>query len=170
VNLKAVPLMLGMIPSLFRGVSLLDLERIKAIAREAYPQVAQLSTDKLSQWLQGGRQTPILLVDVRAPEEFAVSHLQGAVNLRKTAQIMQTTAERKATTTILYCSVGFRSSRIAHRMTQQGARDVFNLEGSIFQWANERRPIFQGETIVQQVHPYGRRWAGLLEPGVAWDC
>jgi rhodanese-related sulfurtransferase len=170
VNLKAVPTMLAMIPSLFRGVQMRDLERIKAIAHKAYPAVPQLGTEKLSQWLQANPPPSMLLVDVRAPEEFAVSHLIGAINLREPGQIVRTATQQKAATVILYCSVGFRSSQLAHRVLRHGLGNVFNLDGSIFQWANEQRPIYQGAKLVEHVHPYRRRWAGLLKSGLASNC
>jgi hypothetical protein len=47
-------------------------------------------------------------------------------------------------------------------------QNVMNLEGSIFQWANEGREVVRGDTSVREVHPYGRRWAGLLKPGLSW--
>jgi hypothetical protein len=44
-----------------------------------------------------------------------------------------------------------------------------NLDGSIFQWANEGRAVYRGDVPVQQVHPYGKRWAGLLKEGLSGD-
>ena len=161
--------MLAMIPSVVRGIGRDDLERIKIIAREAYPEVPQLSTEILSQWMEGNDLASLFVVDVRSPEEFAVSHLRGALNLQTADQIAKAITGRVPTKTILYCSVGFRSSRLAHLVAQRGVLKVFNLEGSIFQWANEGKEIYQGEKRVQQVHPYGRRWSGLLKPGLASD-
>ena len=157
-----------MIPSVLTGVSSHDLERIKMITRKAFPSVPQVSANTLAGWMQQP-QTPLFLVDVRASREFAVSHLPGAVNLQTAGQIAAALNERDPARTVLYCSVGFRSSRLAHRLAQQDWRNLFNLEGSIFQWANEGRPVYRGELRVQQVHPYGRRWAGLLKAGLASD-
>jgi rhodanese-related sulfurtransferase len=160
--------MLSVIPSVFAGVDDRDLERIKGITREVFPSVSQLGTGTLEEWLQQANPS-LLLVDVRSPEEFAVSHLRGSVNLQTAAQIAAAVNERKPTKTVLYCSVGFRSSRLARALTRQGLRDVMNLEGSIFQWANEGRAVYQGEKAVHKVHPYGKRWAGLLKGGLASD-
>lgn len=158
--------MLSMIPSVLTGVDRRDLEKIKAIAREVFPSVSQVDTAALAEWLPQSNPS-LLLVDVRSPEEFGVSHLPGAVNLQTAAQIAAAVNERKPTRTVLYCSVGFRSSRLAHALARQGLRGVMNLEGSIFQWANEGRAVYQGEGEVQKVHPYGKRWAGLLKDGLA---
>ena len=93
--------MLSMIPSLMRGISLRDLEKIKVIARQAYPTVPQLDTDTLAAWMEAP--ASLLLVDVRSREEFAVSHLRGAINLHAAEQIAEAVNERKAAKTVLYC-------------------------------------------------------------------
>jgi rhodanese-related sulfurtransferase len=159
--------MLSMFRSLLGGVTGQDLETIKAITRDAYPAVAQVGTDVAAEWLTN---PSLLVVDVRSREEFAVSHIRGAVNLQTTGQIAAAVKERKPVKTILYCSVGFRSSRLAHLLARQGWHGIFNLEGSIFQWANEGRPVYRGDIPVRRVHPYGKRWAGLLKDGHASDC
>ena len=161
--------MLSMIPSVLTGVKVGDLETIKAITRKAYPSVRQISTDTMQEWLQA-QGVSLLLVDVRAPEEFAVSHLRGAVNLRMNGEVLEAMARQRPARTVLYCSVGFRSSRLANAVARQGVRDVFNLEGSIFQWANEGRTVYRGNKVVQQVHPYLKRWTGLLNQGLASEC
>jgi rhodanese-related sulfurtransferase len=158
--------MLSMVPSVFTGMGRRDLEKIRVIVRESFPSVSQMGTDALGEWLPN---PSLLLVDVRSPEEFAVSHLPGAVNLQTAAQIAATVNERKPARTVLYCSVGFRSSRLVHVLARQGLRGVMNLEGSIFQWANEGRAVYQGNREVYKVHPYGKRWAGLLKDGLASD-
>lgn len=158
-----------MLPSVLAGVDRRDLEKIKGITREIYPSVSRVGTDTLASWLQQSNPS-LLLVDVRSPEEFAVSHLPGAVNLQSVEQIAEAVKMKKPSTTILYCSVGFRSSRLAHLLSQQGWRDIVNLEGSIFQWANEGRAVYRDDVPVQKVHPYGKRWAGLLKDGLASKC
>ncbi len=154
--------MVSMIPAALRGPGMKDLEKIRAIIRAKFPGVVQVSTQELASWIQS-RETP-LLIDTRKPEEFAVSHLRGAVNLESPGAIAKYLAERKPGRAILYCSVGYRSSRLADQLQRRGIQDIANLEGSIFAWANEGRPVFQGEREVRQVHPYNARWAGLLRP------
>jgi rhodanese-related sulfurtransferase len=158
--------MVSMIPPFCSGVKMEDLEKIKSLVRLAYPSVPQLSTDALARRMQD-RQPPLLLVDVRSPEEFAVSHLKGAVNLRSAREIAAAKKSHEHSTLILYCAVGFRSSRMAHRLARKGLPGVLNLEGSIFQWANEGRPIYQGDTLAYKVHPSGKRFGGLLKAGLA---
>jgi 3-mercaptopyruvate sulfurtransferase SseA len=64
---------------------------------------------------------------------------------------------------VVYGSVGYRSARLAHWLAGQGYTNVRNLSGSIFQWANEDRPLFRDGRPALEVHPYDRRWGLLLE-------
>ena len=64
---------------------------------------------------------------------------------------------------VLYCSVGHRSSELAQFLMKKGYTEVYNLEGSIFAWANEGRPVYRGNERVKVVHPYDRTWGRLLK-------
>jgi rhodanese-related sulfurtransferase len=163
MNLRAIPAMLSMLPSVARGIRLSDLQKIKHITRLAFPSVRHINPQTLADWLASAGPS-LLLIDVRTPAEFAVSHLPGAINAPTVAEITPTIAETRPAKTVLYCSVGFRSSQIANRLQTPTA--IFNLEGSIFEWANQGLPLFQGTTAVRRVHPFARRWAGLLLPGL----
>ena len=168
MRLGAVPEMLSLVPAAIAGMGVRDLEKLKAMIRKAYPNVPQLGTGTLAAWMEESKPS-LFVVDVRSPEEFAVSHLPGAANLTSVEQIEEGMEQRRAATTVLYCSVGFRSSRLTRALIDQGLSEVVNLEGSIFQWANEGRALYRGDVPVRKVHPYGRRWAGLLEDGLASD-
>jgi rhodanese-related sulfurtransferase len=175
MNFSALPEMLSMIPRVIAGVNTSDIETIKAITRKAYPSVPATSTAELAESLE--KPGELLLVDVRSTQEFAVSHLRGALNLQTPDSIAQAVralqpfascaAKDCSAKAVLYCAVGFRSARLAHALQRRGLEKVFNLEGSIFQWANEGRPLFRGAQTATQVHPYGKRWVGLLRPGLA---
>ena len=60
------------------GSSAPDLESIKREIREEYSDVHVVTTEQLANWLTvPDRDAPVLL-DVRADEEYRVSHLRGA--------------------------------------------------------------------------------------------
>jgi hypothetical protein len=40
---------------------------------------------------------------------------------------------------------------------------VQNLEGSIFRWANEGRPVYADGMQVDRVHPFDDSWGKLLK-------
>ncbi|HEY2615439.1 MAG TPA: hypothetical protein VGI42_06990 [Chthoniobacterales bacterium] len=51
-------------------------------------------------------------------------------------------------------------------MRAAGFSHTQNLEGSIFQWANEHRPLVRDGTPVTVVHPYNSFWGRLLKNDV----
>jgi hypothetical protein len=68
----------------------------------------------------------------------------------------------KETPIVTYCAVGYRSGALATKLREAGFTSVRNLEGSIFQWANEHRPLVRGDEPVTTVHPYSSLWGRLL--------
>lgn len=120
----------------------------------AFPEVPTISAEALAASLPA----PVLL-DVRAPEEFATSHLPGAIHAAPGGPLPDLPRD---TTIVVYCSVGYRSARLAQRLSDAGYTDVRNLEGSIFRWANEGRPLVHAGQPTTRVHPYSRWWGLLL--------
>lgn len=143
------------------------LDGIKTLVRKRFPEVRQLNTGELAAWLADTNRLPPLILDVREEKEFAVSHLQGARRVRpdERAEALKALVATNRPL-VVYCSVGYRSSELAKRLMNAGMTNVFNLEGSIFQWANEGRPLFNDEGPAHKVHPYSERWGALLKPGL----
>jgi rhodanese-related sulfurtransferase len=134
--------------------------------RAAHPTVPPLSTDSLAAWLADPAAPPPLLLDVREPAEYAVSHLPGARQVDPRADAGRLAAlladEDRSRPVVVYCSVGARSAAVAERLQQAGFQDVQNLEGSLFRWANEDRPVERDGQIVTEVHPFDASWGRLL--------
>lgn len=141
------------------------LDSIKQTIRKRFPTVPQLSTAALAAWLSDTNRPQPLLVDARAPKEFAVSHLRGARNLATVASV-QSAAPAPAPPVVVYCSVGYRSSALAAQLQRAGFTNVVNLEGSIFQWANEGRTLYRGTNVVRDMHGYSRQWGEMLHADV----
>ena len=132
------------------------------IVRRRFPGVRQISTRELAEWLASKDRELPLLVDARTPEEFGVSHLSGA---RRAGDVKEVLSMATNTTrpVVVYCSVGYRSSALVERLQRAGFTQVFNLEGSIFAWANEERPLWRGTERVSVVHPFDAKWGQLLD-------
>lgn len=130
------------------------MEEVAGWVRRSFPEVKQVSTAEVE-----GRMGEVVLLDVRSAEEFEVSHLAGArwVDPGKDVAGQVGDVPRDAEV-VVYCSVGYRSSGAARQLLHAGWVDVANMEGGIFQWANEGRPV--GPAGV--VHPYDRNWGRLL--------
>lgn len=135
---------------------------VKATIHKRFSAVQAVSTDALAAWL--AQEPPPLLLDVRQPEEFAVSHLPGALLAPDLATALAQIDPETKRPIVVYCSVGYRSARLADQLQAAHPAPVYNLEGSIFQWFNEGRPVVQGQRVADRVHPYSRVWGLLLAP------
>ena len=138
-------------------------EQALRFVREAFPDVPQMTTRQLAA-MQAHDAPDVVLLDARTAAEFNVSHLPGAV-LASNARMALDALEPKDSehTVVVYCSVGYRSSRLAQELRRQGFENVFNLEGSLFQWANEGRPLYRGKERAYRAHPYDEEWGQLLD-------
>ncbi|WP_202796840.1 rhodanese-like domain-containing protein [Pedosphaera parvula] len=135
-------------------------ERIHA----KFPSVRQLPTAELASWLNDTNRPAPLLLDAREPEEFAISHLPQAQRVNPDAEVIQLiTTLPTNRTVVVYCSVGYRSSALAGRLQKSGFTNVCNLEGSIFKWANEDRPLEHDGKPVKVVHPYNKKYSANLK-------
>ena len=139
--------------------------------RNKYPDVNLLQTDELHSSLSGLRSETIFLIDARAKEEFQISHIPGAKNLPYNKKPLKHFADINPDSYIVvYCSIGYRSSILARKLQELGFKKVYNLEGSIFKWANEGKPLVQEQTTVYKVHPYNAHWGRLLEKKYHFDA
>ncbi len=144
---------------------------VKHWIRREFPDVQQLSTNELSDWLADDSRLPPVLLDAREKEEFDVSHLHNAKLAPDLRTALAAIGDSPSTDPIVvYCSVGYRSSRLAQEIQQRGFTNVYNLEGSIFQWSNEGRSIFRGESLTTEVHPYDKDWSVLLDTAPRWPA
>lgn len=130
----------------------------KRIDRE-YPQVRFISSAELVEE-QGAGAAPVI-VDVREQDEFAVSHLQGSLNLVSGAAIAEKFPDRE-TPIVVYCSVGYRSAGVAHELAELGYSNVRNLHHSIFAWADQGLPMVNADGRTEKVHPFNRAWGRLV--------
>lgn len=151
----------------------LPWQLVERDVRTQYPDVPTITTDRLGDWLADDSRPAPILLDAREPEEYAVSHLPGAIQVDPDAGadalIATVLGPFSGRPVVVYCSVGVRSGGVAQRLTEAGAGEIYNLEGSIFRWANEGRPLVRGETTTRRVHPYNAVWGKLLRPSFRAD-
>jgi rhodanese-related sulfurtransferase len=141
-----------------------DLEAVKSWVRSEFPDVEQVSTEELKEELSSEPTRPVLL-DVRTEEEYRVSHIAGAIRVEPGGAIPDSVEKLDRNAALVaYCSVGYRSSQLAERLQKEGFKNVKNLEGSIFEWANKGYPVERDGTVVREVHPFDEEWGQLLEP------
>ena len=157
-------LCLGLCLGCFQRKVDLAWDPIKQDIRTSFPTVAHLSTQELADWLNDTARPAPLLLDVRSQEEFAVSHLPQARHIPPNSKLDALFPEVPRNSPIVtYCSVGHRSAELAARLQDAGYTQVLNLEGSIFTWANEGRPLVNAQGPTDDVHPYNATWGQLLK-------
>lgn len=148
----------------YRRHERLTWEQVNAMIARNFPRVPQMEIRQLAAWLADSKRKPPLLLDVRSRVEYDVSHLHHARWINTGEPVSKAMADVPRTDpTVVYCSVGYRSSAYAARLIHDGFTNVHDLKGSIFLWADEGRPVYRSGRIVHHVHPYNRYWGQLLK-------
>jgi rhodanese-related sulfurtransferase len=133
-----------------------------ALISARYPDVRWVDSETLSNWMDDSEDKELVLLDVRTPEEQQVSHLRDAQHLDARNPGIEALAIPPSATVVVYCSIGYRSAVIIEELQQAGIQNVYNLEGGLFDWANQNRPIYRGTNRVHEVHPFNHIWGLLL--------
>jgi rhodanese-related sulfurtransferase len=143
----------------------LDRAALKGWIAERYTDVPFIGTDALANWLADRSRPAPVVVDVRSAVERTVSVIPGSLAANDGADVVAALASLDPDATIVvYCAGGVRSARAARKLVAAGHRDVRNLEGGIFAWANEGRPLERDGRPTRYVHPSDEKWAVLLAP------
>ena len=88
------------------------------------------------------KDTSMIILDVRTPEEFAAGHVPGAINIPYThlpARLSEL-PDAGDKEVILYCATGVRAERAARRMREQGYARLLHLDGDMKAWDEKNRP------------------------------
>ena len=108
-----------------------------------------------------------IYLDAREPEEYAVSHLPAARSLGyKHPDYSVLDGIDPATPLVVYCTIGYRSERMAEELKSRGFDHVYNLYGSIYAWILSGKPIVDQSGETRQIHTYNRKW-GIFLPDTA---
>jgi rhodanese-related sulfurtransferase len=123
--------------------------------------VPEISVDQVS------TRENVILLDAREYDEFAVSHLEGAhfVGYNNFTVDLVKSLDRNAQL-LVYCSVGYRSEKIAYKLKSEGFKNVSNLYGGIFEWVNQGHPIVDSAgKRTKRIHGYTKAWGIWLNSG-----
>lgn len=131
---------------------------LKALLSHSVPEVSAGQTQNMEN---------ILLLDAREKEEYQVSHIAKATYVGyDDFDIKRLEHVRKDEKIIVYCSVGYRSEKIAEKLMKAGFSDVSNLYGGIFEWVNKGQPIVdQSNRPTDNIHAYSKTWGIWLTKG-----
>ena len=81
----------------------------------------------------------ILIIDVREPPEFVVSHIEQATNtpLSKLPEVLPTLTAQKTNPILVVCQNGTRSASASKLLTKAGFEQVFVITGGMTAWEND---------------------------------
>lgn len=135
---------------------LLDAEVAKH--RNTFPDVKHIGPEELQKMIEAG---PVTLIDVRSREEQQISMLPGAVPLQDLQMPLPPNIP-----VVTYCTVGFRSSLEARRLSAVGADECASMSG-ILSWAHIGGALVSpAGRKVRSLHAYGAAWAAMAPPNL----
>ena len=84
-----------------------------------------------------------IILDVRAPNEYASGHIENAVNLNYHSQTFKVKLNKydKNKTYLVYCESGYRSKAAVNVMKKLHFKRVYNILGGINAWQRARLPL-----------------------------
>jgi rhodanese-related sulfurtransferase len=145
----------------------IGLAVIRQVAARKFPTVEWISPVEFASWRNDSTRGQPVVLDARTAPEYELSHLADSRRIDPNRPLLKhMEAFARDTPIVVYCSVGYRSARVARWLGRQGFTNVRTLEGSLFAWANEGGPMEANGRPVQVVHPYNEFWGRLLEPEV----
>jgi rhodanese-related sulfurtransferase len=106
-------------------------------------------------------QEDYVILDARESEEYRVSHIPGALHIGYDRFDMENINDiKKDQAIVVYCSIGYRSEKIGEKLLDAGYEKVYNLYGSIFEWANRSLPlVIWNGNITTEIHTYNKSWS-----------
>ena len=85
----------------------------------------------------------VVVIDVREPNEFLKSHIENAINapLGKIEEKLPSLEKHKTNPVIVTCQTGARSVAACKTLTKAGFTQVFNMQGGMQSWEDNKLPI-----------------------------
>jgi rhodanese-related sulfurtransferase/rubrerythrin len=104
--------------------------------------VTDITAEQLRKYIETHTARDYLLVDVRQPEEYELSHIPGAslIPVMELENRIEEVHRASEPVKIFYCRSGGRSARAAATALEHGIENVFNVTGGILAWRGERLP------------------------------
>lgn len=143
---------------MFRGPAKTDegkreqIEAIYARSRRQFPEVPEITVEELEDQRQ---RDAVVLVDVRQPQEQAVSMIPGAIPVSRFEAELE---RHRDTKVVAYCTIGHRSGLWARALRERGL-EAHNLKGAILSWTHHGGELEDGDGPTTRVHVGGPRWA-----------
>jgi hydroxyacylglutathione hydrolase len=100
-----------------------------------------------------------LLLDVREPDEYALGHVPGAVNLPQAELASRLDEVPRDRPVQVICQGGYRSLRSAQFLAQSGYRAVVSVQGGTAAWQASGHPVDRGTIRADAPRVIESEWA-----------
>jgi glyoxylase-like metal-dependent hydrolase (beta-lactamase superfamily II)/rhodanese-related sulfurtransferase len=118
------------------------------------PNVREVDLDELRE-----RPANTVVVDVREPEEFALGHVPGAINLPQADLATRLDEVPRDRPVMVICQAGLRSLRAAQFLSQCGLRDVASVKGGTAAWRTAGGELIQESARAPETGIVETEWA-----------
>jgi sodium/bile acid cotransporter 7 len=116
-----------------------------------FPDVQDIEPAEAMRLLQEGK---ALFIDVREEREQQVSMLPGAVTEK---QFLKNPGQYRDRTLIGYCTISYRSGKLAERLRSRGTT-LYNLKGGLLAWVHAGGKVYDRSGETKRIHVYGKKW------------
>ncbi|MEO9967923.1 MAG: rhodanese-like domain-containing protein [Reichenbachiella sp.] len=106
----------------------------------------------------------VIFLDSRSEKEYKISHIENARYVGYDDFDLSSIEDiDKTTELIVYCSVGYRSEKVAQKLKKAGYSNVKNLIGGVFDWTNQDKTVVDSlGNPTEAVHGYNPSWGKWL--------
>lgn len=126
--------------------------------------VRRVSPSELVAWMKDPNRPPPLLIDARHPDQFALSHIDGSVNIDAAQpDLAKLEHVRRDLPIVVYDGPGAVGAAMVTGLANAGFSRVSNLDGGLFRWVNEGHPVANDQGPASRVAPLNWGWGRLLK-------
>ena len=158
--MKLITILLILIPFL----SLSQSEEYKEMLKEYYNGFPTISPKEVKSKLDA---KGVFFLDTRPQAEYQISHLKNAIQVGfDDFKLSSVRFIPKDAEIIVYCSIGARSQNIGEQLKKAGYKNIKNLYGGLFHWANINFPLVDSTgKDTNNIHGYSKDWGKWINQG-----
>ena len=136
---------------------LTDAEKLQTVYRmyddyrKSFREVYDISPEMAMKLMTSSK---VVFVDVRAAREQKVSMIPGAITEEQFTTNLDT---YKNHIIISYCTISYRSGKLARKLRRQGVI-MANLRGGLLAWVHEGGKVHDSKGETKRIHVYGEKW------------
>ena len=135
------------------------MKTLREMLAEARQIVPEEGPEDLARRLEA--KEPVVVVDVRDPDEYRDGHLEAATNISRGFLEFRigSVAADQGTPVVLYCQTGLRSLLASKALVELGYQNVVNLQGGYQKWAQSGLPTVRETPLsADQIQRYSRHF------------